>query len=605
MSDSTDKPDMSGIVAYAVALAVFAALTGGAYWLVHPPLSVNSEGTWVFMALVFALLFLALLVAHQFVVNRSDGYYDYIDRHKYHGLAGVATLGTLLLAGGTLIVMLLCMFGSAPFFFGNAERYAAVLQTEDGVFADDIKEVDYEDVPVIDRDSAELLGNRAMGSISEYVSQFEIADTYSQISYQGRPVRVSPLVYADFFKWLSNQEDGIPAYVIVDMVTQDAQVVRLDEPIRYSDSELFGRDVDRHAQLSYPTYMFDQKSFELDEDGHPWWVYPVQTKTIGLFGGTDVSGVVLVNACTGETQEYSIEDVPEWVDRAYPADLLIEQYNWSGAYKNGFLNAFFGQDGVVSTTRGTDENYGYNYIVQDGDIHMYTGVTSVTADSSIIGFILVNQRTGESKFYSVSGATEASAMSSAEGELQNMKYTATFPLLLNVAGQPTYFVSMKDGAGLVKMHAMINVEQYQNVATGDTVAECQEAYLSQMASDGVLSSDEVAESAVYEEASGTIASVAQAVVDGDTHFYVTLDGSASVYDFAMPDMFPIMTYSVGDAVSFTYASDANPNGTYTVKTVTAKDGTVYPISEAGGEDDGAAASGDAEQAQQGSDEQQG
>ena len=604
MKDSTDKPDVSTIVAYVVALTVFAALTGGAYWLVHPPLSVNSEGTWVFMALAFALLFLALLAANQFVSYRSDRYYGYLDRHKYHGVAGVATLGALLLAGGTFVVMLLCMLGSAPIFFGNAERYATVLATEDGVFADDIKEVDYEDVPVIDRDSAELLGNRAMGSISEYVSQFEIADTYSQISYQGRPVRVSTLVYADFFKWFSNQEDGIPAYVIVDMVTQDANVVRLDESIRYSDSELFGRDVDRYTQLSYPTYMFDQKSFELDEDGHPWWVYPIQTKTIGLFGGTDVSGVVLVDACTGETREYAIGDVPEWVDRAYPADLLIEQYNWSGAYKSGFLNSIFGQEGVVSTTRGTDENYGYNYIAQDGDIYMYTGVTSVTADNSIIGFILVNQRTGESKFYSVSGATEASAMSSAEGELQNMKYTATFPLLLNVAGQPTYFVSMKDGAGLVKMHAMINVEQYQNVATGDTVAECQESYLSQMASDGVLSSDEVAESAVYEDASGAIASIGQAVVDGNTHFYVTLDGSPSVYDFVMPDMFPIMTYSVGDTISFTYASDADANGTYAVKTVTAKDGTVYPLSDAGEQGDDTV-DGDAGQAQQDAGEQQG
>ena len=182
--------------------------------------------------------------------------------------------------------------------------------TTEGTFAEDIEEVDYSEVPVIDRDSAIILGNRAMGSIPEYVSQFEIADTYSQINYQGRPVRVSPLAYADLFKWLSNRDTGIPAYVLVDMASQETQVVRLERPIMYSDSEPLARNVDRHVQLRYPTYLFDQKSFELDEDGNPWWVYPVQRRTIGLFDGTTIARVVLVDACTGETEDYAIEDCP-------------------------------------------------------------------------------------------------------------------------------------------------------------------------------------------------------------------------------------------------------------------------------------------------------
>lgn len=533
-----------------VLLAVVAVVAlVAAYWWFHPALNVQSPMvcTWIVGICLLGLLALAVAAARRPLRAKT---------YRRMMIVPVAPIAAIVI-GGIL---------SLPLIPGNAERYASVLETTDGVFAEDIEEVDYSEVPVIDRDSAILLGNRAMGSIPEYVSQFEIADTYSMINYQGRPVRVSPLVYADLFKWLSNRDGGIPAYVLVDMVTQEAEVVRLEQPIRYSDSEPLARNVDRHVQLSYPDLMFDQKSFELDEEGNPWWVYPVQRRTIGLFGGTDIYGVVLVDACTGETDFYAVEDCPTWVDRAYPSDLLIEQYNWSGMYENGWLNSWLGQEGVVRTTPGTNGQLGYNYIAQGEDIYLYTGVTSVTADDSSVGFILVNQRTGESHFYPVAGATEASAMASAEGQLQNLRYQATYPILLNVAGQPTYFVSLKDDAGLVKMFAMINIEQYQSVATGSTVEECQEAYLTLLAADGLLSEEEAAESSATLEVSGQIATIVQAVVDGNSHFYVTLadDASGTIYDFALPDLLEIVTYQPGDQIAFRCVEKDEEAATVTV-----------------------------------------
>ena len=521
--------------ALAVAAVVAVVALAVCYWWFHPALNPGSPQVWTWACGICAVALAALSVA----AARSSAHARALRR-------------LMAVPGAVIVAFLLGLLLSQPFVPGNAERYASVLTTTDGVFAEDIEEVDYSEVPVIDRDSAVLLGNRAMGSIPEYVSQFEIADTYSQINYQGRPVRVSPLVYADFFKWLANRDQGIPAYVLVDMVTQEAEVVRLESPIRYSDSEPLARNVDRYVQLSYPTYLFDQKSFELDESGTPWWVYPVQSKTIGLFGGTTIARVVLVNACTGETADYAVGECPTWVDRAYPSDLLIEQYNWSGAYSGGWLNSWLGQEGVVRTTPGTNGQLGYNYLAQGEDIYLYTGVTSVTADDSSVGFILVNQRTGESHFYSVAGATEASAMASAEGQLQNLRYRATYPLLLNVAGQPTYFVSLKDDAGLVKMFAMVNIEQYQSVATGATVEECQEAYLALLAADGLLSEGEAAEASGTVEVSGEVATIAQAVVDGNSHFYVTLAGdeSGAIYDFALPGLLEIVTYQPGDAIAF-------------------------------------------------------
>ena len=310
------------------------------------------------------------------------------------------------------------------------------------------------------------------------------------------------------------------------------------------------RNIDRHVQLSYPFYMFDQKSFEIDDDGHPWWICPVQTRTIGLFGGTTIQRVVMVDATTGETQDLAIEDVPQWVDHAYPTDLLLEQYNWSGAYKDGWLNSWLGQKNVVQTTPGTDGNVGYNYIAKDDDVWVYTGVTSATADNSIVGFVLVNQRTAESHFYSVAGATEESAMQSAEGQVQNLRYTATFPLLINVANQPTYFMALKDSAGLVKKFAMIDIQRYQNVAVGDTVAECQKSYEALLATNGVDTGDSAPSD--EKQAKGIIATMAQAVIEGNSHYYVTLQGDSSIYDFPLPGMLEIVAYSAGDEISFTY-----------------------------------------------------
>ena len=537
-----------------IILAIVIVLVGlAAYWWFHPPINIHSTDTWMFVG-IFILLPAFLVFA-----SKSRAYKTGTDKVEPNAGKAKAFKWASFVPVVVVAFVLLGAVASLSLFPGNAEKYASMLKTTEDNFAQDIKEVNYSEIPVIDRDSAVLLGNREMGSIPEYVSQFEISPLYSQINYQSSPVRVSPLGYADLFKWFTNREAGIPAYALVNMTTQDAEIVRLeDNPIHYSESEPLVRNIDRHVQLSYPFYMFDQKSFEIDDEGHPWWICPVQSRTIGLFGGTTIQRVVMVDATTGETQDLAIEDVPQWVDHAYPTDLLLEQYNWSGKYKDGWLNSVFGQKNVVQTTPGTDGNLGYNYIAKDDDVWVYTGVTSATADNSIVGFVLINQRTAESHFYPVAGATEESAMQSAEGQVQNLRYQATFPLLINVSGQPTYFMALKDNAGLVKQFAMLDIQRYQNVAVGNTVAECQKAYQALLATNGVLAESGVDTGAV--EKQGTIAHIAQAVVEGNSHFYVKLDDGSAIYDFALPGLIEIVGYKEGDAITFTYveAEPTNP-----------------------------------------------
>lgn len=522
-----------------------------AYWWFHPPINIHSTDCWMFVG-VFVIL--PSFVAFQ---NLSKSYARGGGKHERDPKRAKRYKLASMIPAGVAVLGLIGAAASYSIWPGNAEKYSSLLQIQDSDFASDIQEVNYDSIPVIDRDSAALLGNRTLGEIPEYVSQFEIANTYSQINYQGRPVRTSPLNYADLFKWFYNKDSGIPAYVIVDMASQNTQVVRLDQPMYYSESEPLERNIDRYVQLKYPFYMFEEKAFEIDEEGTPWWVCPVQTRTIGLFGGETISRVVLVNASTGETIDSAIEDCPEWVDRAYPSDLVVQQYNWYGSLKNGWLNSWLGQSGVVQTTPGLNGKSGYNYIAKDDDVWLYSGVTSATADNAIVGFVLINQRTAETRFYSVAGATEDSAMASAEGQVQNLQYKATFPLLLNINGQPTYFMALKDSAGLVKKFAMIDIQRYQNVAIGDTVAEAQKSYKALLATNGVgLDSNTSVES----KAQGVVRTMTQAVIEGNSHVYLTLSGNPIIFDAPLPALTNVLAVAVGDTVTISYI-EGDPTST--------------------------------------------
>ena len=348
-------------------------------------------------------------------------------------------------------------------------------------------------------------------------------------------------MYADLIKWFTNRSGGLPAYLVIDMVTQNVELVRLQEGIKYTTAEHLGRNLYRHLRFHYPTYLFSQPVMEVDEEGTPYWICPKLVRTIGLFGGTDVHGAVLVNAITGESQYY--EEVPAWVDNLYSANLIIQQYDYYGMYHNGFFNSLFGQRDVTVTTEG------YNYIALGDDVYIYTGITSTGGDQSNIGFLLTNQRTKESKFYSCAGATEYSAVDSAEGELQNLRYKATFPLLLNIGGQPTYFMAMKDAAQLVKKYAMVNVQQYQIVATGDTVAECEKNYAAMLNQNGIASGAGAASGATVD---GTIADIRSAVLGGNTVYYVKLIGSEIYYAISAADQPSVVILSNGDQVSVSY-----------------------------------------------------
>ncbi len=487
------------------------------FWFEMPALNIKSGDFWSFV--IQGIIIFTVINAFSYVLSFLKRFRTDKNNHVYIENNGekfrFKTLGKPVLIAIVAIVLIIVLtfvmniIGAQVF---NAKRYNQLLTLQDGDFTTDVAEIEMSQIPVVDKESAQTLGKRKLGEMADFVSQFEIANNYTQINYQDEPYRVTPLVYGDLIKWFNNQSQGIPAYIKVNMTTQETSTVRVNGGIKYSESEYFMRNIHRYLRFNYPTKIFDDVSFEIDENGTPFWVASTVEFRIGFWSGRDIGGAVLVNAVTGESKYYDLEEVPTWVDQVFSSGMIIEQLDFNGLYRGGFWNSIFGQKGVLQSTEG------YNYLAINDDVWLYTGMTSVVSDESNVGFVLVNLRTKEAKYYEVPGAKEYSAMSSAEGAVQEKGYVATFPILLNVSDRPTYFMSLKDDAGLVKMYAFVDVEAYQVLGTGASVNTARENYIANLKHEDIEVED-TQEKKEY-DVSGKIVEITSAVVNGNTKYYI-------------------------------------------------------------------------------------
>lgn len=568
MSDSQAKRTLPRVL---ISLLV-TLIIGGVWFYVSLP-AINLHNT-SFYSFVFILLLVYVLVF--MIVLGADTGKQEIHLRDYLSFAKNQCKVVVVVVVVLAAIFVVGQIISAPLL--RASAYHDLLTVETGNFAEDIKPVSFDEIPMLDEASASVLGDRKLGELSDMVSQFNVSDDYVQINYKGRPVRVAALEYGDFFKWVLNTKDGLPAYITIDMVTQEAKVIRLSDlglsGMRYSPSEYFNRDLNRYLRFHYPTYMFSSAHLELDEEGQAWWVCPRETRTIGLFGGADIIGAVLLNASTGEHVYYDVADIPTWVDRVYTASLITQQYDFYGTYINGFINSLIGQKNVTVTTDN------FNYLAMDDDVYMYTGITSASSDQSNIGFLLSNQRTKETTYYPAPGAIESSAQRSAEGIVQDLGYTATFPLLLNIGGQPTYFMSLKDSSQLVKMYAMVNVSQYQIVGQGTTVAACESDYIAKLQQQNISVNSDSAQAALEKTTlEGTIADIRTAVLNGNSWYYIRLDSSNTYYAMAASDDRNVVILNVGDKVTVQIDPNDEGKAIITAISITTDGTTPDPVTE--------------------------
>ena len=499
--------DTSKTLRTVAAVVIGTILTALAYYLMLPAINIYNTGFWTFLILV--LLFYGLPMG---VITGLDttgkGKKKSIGKVKLNKVF-------LILVAIPLAVLMLGGIASSTFF--NARKYAAVIEVQQSDFAEDMPEADVvTNISLMDTASAAILGNRELGALSDVVSQYNVSHDYNQINYRGTPKKVANLEYVDFFRWLNNSASGVPGYVMVDPVGNDADYVKFENPMIYVDSAFFGEDLMRKLRFSYPTKIFSSVNFEVDDEGNPFYIVSCMKPRVGLFGAMDVNEVIIFNPCDGTSEIYSVEESPAWIDNVYDGTLACEKYDWYGTLSRGFWNSVIGKRDCKMTTQG------YGYIVRGDDVWYYTGITSVTSDESNIGFIISNARTGEYKYYPVIGAEEYSAMGAAQGEVQEKGYVASFPSLINVEGEATYIMVLKDENGLVKLYALVNVENYSIVATGDSQSSAKQAYLDELAKRGVISEEELP-APETKTAEITVTSVRLATLHGETVVYLTAE----------------------------------------------------------------------------------
>ena len=514
---------------------IFAAVIGGFYYAYFPAINIHLEIFWTTLIVVF--LSLAIILGAKSSISQMVGRLSKKPSIKEFSWFAKLCSVLVIVCVGVLIVG--SALGATLF---RSRAYANLLPVDKREFTEDIEQSDQvTDIALMDTESARIFGNRKIGSLSDVVSQYEIEADYTQISIKGQPMKVSGLKYASFFKWWNNRNSGVPGYVQVNPVNSEAKYVKLTKPMKYVPSAYFNYNLQRHVQLTYPTKIISGYKFEVDDDGNPYYICPTMTARVGLFGGIDVNGVIICDPIDGECQYYAIGDCPSWVDSVYDGHLLTKKYNWHGMLSGGYINSIIGQKGCKQAT----DDFGYKII--GDDVWVYTGVTSANGDQSNIGFVMMNQRTSEARYYQVSGAEEHSAMSAAEGEVQEKGYKASFPSLINVSGTPTYIMVLKDAGGLVKLYAMVNVEQYNIVATATSQTKVFEEYKTLLASDGKLETEEND----LKEDTITVQSVEYIDSDDGTMVYIK-DTNHQVYKQAFKEDESLIRISAGDVLHAKY-----------------------------------------------------
>ena len=539
-----------------------------AYYIMIPALNFKSSDFYTFFILLIAVF------TGSFYLFIGAG--KKVERKEYFKKRSIVPI---IMIAVLVVVMVVGWLVGSTFF--RAKSYSNLVTVQESDFSEDFKDIKYDEVPRLDAATSKVLADQQLGSLSEYKSQYVVSSVSTQINYQGTPVRVAYLEYADVFKWFNNTKNGLPAYMLIDLVSQKVTAVncieKFGEGIKYSPTELFNEKLVRHLRFQFPTAILDAPNFEINDDGYPYWITPVLDKTIGLFGGTDVKGAIITDALTGESNYYNIETIRtdstlNWIDVVYNQNLLVEQYNYHGKLSNGFWNSIIFQNDVNIASQGN------GVIAMDDDVWVYTGVTSSEADASNFGFILCNQRTKELRYYQKGGAMESSAQESAADAVQNYGYRAIFPILLDIEGQPTYFMSLYGDSYTVKGYALVNLDDKTIVGTGlldteksdvNALNAAVENYIAALkdknkvdinanADDYKVTDDNTSVTdTVNDDAktvTGVVTDVKTAVNNGNTVYYLQIENK--YYYISVNECMNVLLVNAGDTVTVTYTTDS-------------------------------------------------
>ncbi|ABR33728.1 hypothetical protein [Clostridium beijerinckii] len=458
--------------------------------------------------------------------------YGVLIRNKKY--ISTAIIVALLYVGAIIIYSPLISYNAHRNLIGNIEEMD---------FSSQIEYIDINQLPIIDKELAYKLADKKLGEITSLGSQVSVGQLTLQ-SVNGQLCYVGPLEHSSFLKWISNRE-GTIGYIKVSATNQNdvelvTQLDGKDIRLKYLNSAYFLSDLNRAAYFRDMKAGHTDYTFELDDSGRPYWVITRYDTGVGITEEKAI-GALVMDAQTGESTIYNIDNLPEWVDRIQPMKYINRYINKWGELVHGVLN-FTDKDKLKTTTDGM------NIIYDKGVCYYYTGITSVGSDESLVGFMLTNTRTGETKMYKTAGATEEAGMRSAEGKVQQYGYKATFPYLINIQNEPTYFMTLKDSNGLVKQYAMVNVKNYNTVGVGDTLQATLNKYL-----EGLTNTNISLESGNQEEViRGEVERIGLVIKEGTSIYDIKLKNNENIFSVSTETSREVALTQAGDSVEMKF-----------------------------------------------------
>jgi hypothetical protein len=469
--------------------------------------------------LIFGIVLILILANFPFLLLIAIGI-SFLFEWKRGLLTAKPGPARFILIGIILFTSIIPFFTSSPML--NSAKFRDLIG--EVKIAEDFNELyppaSEDQIRIVDQYMAKRLGEKTLGADPSIGSQAQLG-TFNIQSVNGKLYWVAPLLHSGFFKWNENKK-GTTAYVMVS-ASDDSDIHLVQEvngePVRikYQQNAYFGDKLSRHIYFNgFMTTGYGDYTFEIDNDGNPYWVVTLYEKRIGVLGD-DATGVVLVDCKTGDLKEYSIEETPAWVDRIQPEVLITKQLDYWGELVHGVFN--FSEKDKLTTSTGLSLVYG-----KDGRSFWTTGLTSVGADEGTVGFVMVDTRTKEAFWYKQAGATEYAARRSAEGKVQEKRYNATRPVIYNIAGTPTYIMSLTDDGGLVKMYAAVSVADYTTVEVAESLSELLANYQGEIyAGEKTTTTTNTETSILWQSVEAIVKRISSEIDGGNTSYFMTVN----------------------------------------------------------------------------------
>lgn len=530
---------------------IIAFLFGFSSWALMPSVNFHFASFWWLPILLFLVIW-GIPAVYE---SSSEGCHDPL--FEKNGVFG------FVISMALLAIFLVVSLFSSPVF--KSKQYAEMLPTPKiSKFSDDVSPVDIKKMRQVTKTLANLLAEKKLGEMPGLGSRAAVGSMNLQLVngsfniingsgekqklvFENDLVWAGPLIHSGFSKQLSHK--STPGYILVSAtdpsvvhfvthiqkssVVQEKNTDRMGDvsitnddfeelSLQYlSEGAYFGSLVQRHLYTNgYHNVGLTDFSFEISDDGRPFYVVTKFKKQIGFYC-PEATGVIIVDSQNGKIEEYTIDNTPSWVDRIQPENFVTDQINWQGKYKLGFWNSLFAKKDVFMTTPGMSLVYG-----ADGQSYWYTGIQSVGADQSTMGFVLVNTRTKDFRWYQISGANETAAKTSAQSApgVREAEFRASAPILYNVLGEPTYFMTLHGDDGLVKMFSFVNVKDYQVLGVGRSIDQALKDYQTSLVNlNRSTNIDDLVERKTIED------TVKQIVTEGDFYFFLLENHTGEFY----------------------------------------------------------------------------